>query len=772
MKNKKSQFYILTAIIVVSSVLIINYAILSYKETSSQVSNIPFSDVPYLSRSINRSFQETMDYSIPTSARDGDLETILENINDAYFNSYSIGENELNFGISDLDVPVSSLNIDNIDLHQNFLVIGPDNSILGLRNIEKTRIYENTMDIGIIKTLYEEYTSASKEFKVGEAGNMQTIHIGKNFISGGRILIQDKRYEITEVKKIVAREGEGILKFEKTYKVIFSAGSLNIETIGSKSIGDIFVLEDYHCVVQDIHYTNDSIDNDYAYIVIINRVESVSEREARSEIFAPSTLKGLNYGNILLNVNEKNYVPYDVLNVGDTVLITICIHNDYTYDIDDSDLDNSKILGLKTQIYRILKVYLSGGVGEFNIEKNKVQVLIAQEDGEWYLRVDHDGNGVIDDIGDDAIKYKEGDEFYLRGYNLLVHDIIGAGTQSVEFYLESLDKHVEVLEGNTGKLWLRDLAYDVTNNGGSITINGTDYSQGDSFVLNNFLCIVKDISSSWVKFIIKDEFQEYKYNGTEKYRIFNGWRTQEKWSYNYIWKYSYSEDANGTSQLTVKDGENLPNSVINPSPITKNSTARSIQGILLGVTDLEPSGHKEIDIYYFRDKAHMEGNNERYYLGGYPVAFRFFVTTTSEQYSQRRVAILLDNDLDGMYETILEGPDELITLDGTEHGTFKEGRIFFINGVGYRVEGIFIYHDDGDDVVDTGEEWMVVVDRVPAYQFAPILKRADREAIEPFTFILTNWEFKPNIVGKYLIEVTYTFQEKRRVTEYTYFEVR
>ncbi|MCK4248006.1 MAG: hypothetical protein KAX04_05650, partial [Methanomicrobia archaeon] len=85
---------------------------------------------------------------------------------------------------------------------------------------------------------------------------------------------------------------------------------------------------------------------------------------------------------------------------------------------------------------------------------------------------------------------------------------------------------------------------------------------------------------------------------------------------------------------------------------------------------------------------------------------------------------------------------------------------------------IFIYHDDGDDVVDTGEEWMVVVDRVPAYQFAPILKRAGREAIAPFTFILTNWEFKPNIAGKYLIEVAYTFQEKRRVTEYTYFEVK
>ena len=656
MKNKKSQFYILTAILVVSSVLIINYAILSYKETSSQVSNIPFSDVPYLSRSINRSFQETMDYSIPTSARDGDLETILENINDAYFNSYSIGENELNFGISDLDVPVSSLSIDNIDLHQNFLVIGPDNSNLGLRNIEKTRIYGNTMDIGIIKTLYEEYTSASKEFRVGEAGNMQTIHIGKNFISGGRIVIQDKEYEITEVKKIVAREGEGILKFEKAYKVIFSAGSLNIETIGSKSIGNLFVLEDYHCVVQDIHYTDDSIDNDYAYIVIINRVESISERENRSEIFAPSTLKGLNYGNILLNVNEKNYVPYDVLNVGDTVLITLCIHNDYTYDIDDSDLDNSKILGLKTQIYRILKVYLSGGVGEFNIEQNKINVLIAPEDSEWYLRVDHDGNGVIDDIGDDAIKYKEGDEFHLRGYSLLVHDIIGTGTQSVEFYLESFDKHVEVLEGNTGKLWLRDLAYDVKNDNNvdgsiTITINGNPYTyfQGDSFVLNNFLCIVKDISSSWVKFIIKEEFQEYKYNGTEKYRIFNGWRTQEKWSYSYIWKYSYSEDANGTSQLTVRDGETA-NIITDPSPITEHSTARSIQGILLGVTYLEPSAHKEIDIYYFRDKVHMEVDNEQYYLGGYPVAFKFFVTTTSEQYSQRRVAILLDNDLDGMYE--------------------------------------------------------------------------------------------------------------------------
>ncbi|MEA1994385.1 MAG: hypothetical protein U9N35_08375 [Euryarchaeota archaeon] len=781
MRDKKTQFFIFTAILVISSVLLINYTIISYKETSTLASTVSYSDVPYISRSINKSFQKTLDNTIPVSVRDGELENVMEHINEAYFGSYAIGENELNFGIASLNTNASMMRIDNIDQNQNFVTLGPNISILGLKTIEKTQIYENTMDIGIKKAFYEDYNEASREFTIED----QVVHIGENFISGERFMLKGKEYEITEVRKVIAENGEGMLSFEDTYTVDFYSDHLNIETIGSKSPGALFDLEDHHCVLQNIHYTDDDVENDYAYIVLINRVESVSEKEVRTEIFAPSLMKGLNYGNIRLNVKKKNFVPHDKLTVGDTVVTTVCIHNDYTYAIDDSDIDNSTGLGFRMQLYRILRVSLIGGSGEFHIETNLVNVLIDQDaNSEWYLRVDHNGDGDIDTEDGDDIQYYEGDSFYLRGYSFLVHDIIGTGTQSVTFYLQSEDKHVEVLEGGTeiGTLWLGSNPYDVknyNNTDGSIKVDDITYYQGDSFVRNGYLCVLKDIGPNEVQFITKNMPTEH--DAATPYRFFRGWKIQDKWSYNFFWKYVYN-NVNGTVELRVED--DVGNSMMDatsPLSLTENSAGRTVQGALMGITDLTLNDHDEIDLYCFKDRDAM--GDEEYYLGGLPVAFEFYKASTAGEYSQRRVAILIDADLNGQYDNdkILHGPDDTITfsLNTVEEttGTFREGRTFFLNGVGYQIKGIFICHDDGDDVREDSnangetEEWRVVVNRVPAYQFAPLLKRMGKEVIAPFTFLMTNWEFKPQIAGRYIMEIAYTYQETKRVTESFYLEV-
>jgi len=321
--NNKSQFFIFAAILVVISLLAIQYSLLSYKQVSQSVEDIRYSDIPFISSYIESSFRDTSKNAFEEIYRTGKLDSIHNAFAGIYSAHYAIEEKELNYYLSRLDVGIEVTKSSSITFDDDVLFIGP--SIFEVGNFNR-KILVDTRKISDSPKRYL-MSSDIGEFEVAPLnklvdatplnpyvihGNGQIIYKEGNYSSGSRIVYSNRAYTLGEYRTTYAGMNniENRAPFLENYSLnIGNDGSnyvnildqngnqINVDGVSKFYEGNVFLLDNYLIKITDINYVPNGQKDDYVKYTIFNIQVSLQETEKRKQSFDPNEAPGLRYGN-------------------------------------------------------------------------------------------------------------------------------------------------------------------------------------------------------------------------------------------------------------------------------------------------------------------------------------------------------------------------------------------------------------------------------------------------------------------------------------------
>ena len=307
--NNKSQFFIFAAILVIISLLAIQYSLLSYKQVSQSVEDIRYSDIPFISSYIESSFRDTSKNSFEEIYRTGELSSIHNAFAGIYSAHYAIEEKELNYYLSRLDVGIEVTKSSNITFDDDVLFIGPSIFEVGNFNrkilIDTQKIsdspkkYLMSSDIGEFEVApLDKISDASPSNPYVIHRDDQTIYIEGNYSSGSRIIYNNRAYTFGEYRITYAgiNNVENRAPFLESYSLNIgndgrnyvnildqSGNQITIDTISKFYEGDVFLLDDYLIKITEVKYISNGQKDDYVKYAIFNVQISLQETERRRQ---------------------------------------------------------------------------------------------------------------------------------------------------------------------------------------------------------------------------------------------------------------------------------------------------------------------------------------------------------------------------------------------------------------------------------------------------------------------------------------------------------
>jgi len=793
--NNKSQFFIFAAILVVISLLAIQYSLLSYKQVSQSVEDIRYSDIPFISSYIESSFRDTSMNAFEEIYRTGELDSIHNAFAGIYSAHYAIEEKELNYYLSRLDVGIEVTKSSSITFDDDVLFIGP--SIFEVGNFNR-KILIDTKKIAdspkkyIMSSDIGEFEIAPLD-KVSEASllnpyvihrNDQIIFKEGNYSSGSRIVYNNREYTLGEYRTTYAGTNniENRAPFLENYSLnIGNDGSnyvnildqngnqINVDGVSKFYEGNVLLLGNYLIKITDIKYISNGQKDDYVKYTIFNIQISLQETERRKQSFDPNEVPGLRYGLIDILAIKENGVRTTEIVTGDTVIISSSIHNDLESPITDKDINGSKKLGSSIKMWEIINVYLVLDEGIFESEgsryKVKINTLTKKIEGIYELNGTNESLIDIqrcrrDSLGNlicvSAYPIEEGFEFNLRGEEYVVRSISNNLVSFLRRSTDTLDSKIDVPEKpDYGEFKLSSSTYElrlVRDEFGNIdpyqiileTLLGEDISLeiGDPVVLGNYILVLDGVTflnndGKWhVYFKYFDMTSEMKQFPIGKTRLFYGWMDEEYKVIN-TWKYSY----NDTTEKIVVESTN---------PSFSNDTNGAVitdDGILACFSSINSENFFEYDMYY-------PAQNQYIWLSDTRTLFEEI--NTLNKYIKIRI--------DGNKNGTIDENDGYIYVNGSNK--ILEEDVFYCGGIGFKVISIIPYHKD--------EPARVLLKRVPYYQYTPILERSGRSNIEEFTTLLSSYRYNVRRPGDYLLVFTYSFEIdgiKKETSQYYNFKV-
>ncbi|MCC7571773.1 MAG: hypothetical protein KO464_00090 [Candidatus Methanofastidiosum sp.] len=790
--NNKSQFFIFAAILVIISLLAIQYSLLSYRQVSQSVEGVRYSDIPFISSYIESSFRDTSKNAFEEIYRTGKLSSIHNAFAGIYSAHYAIEEKELNYYLSRLDVGIEVTKSSNITFDDDVLFIGP--SIFEVGNFNR-KILIDTRKISDSPKRYM-MSSDIGEFevaplnKLSEAApsnpyvihrNDNTIFKEGNYSSGSRITYNNRAYTLGEYRVTYAGMNniENRAPFLENYSFNIGNNYVNILdqngnqiTIDGISIffeGDVFLLDNYLIKITDIKYISNGQRDDYVKYTIFNIQISLQETERRRQSFDPNEAPGLRYGLIDVLAIKENGVRTTEILTGDTVIISSSIHNDLESPITDKDINGSKKLGSSIKMWEIINVYLVLDEGTFESEgsryKVKINTLTKKIEGIYEIsgtseilidiqRCRRDSLGNL--ICVSAYPIEEGFEFDLRGEQYVVRSI---STNLVSFLRRStdtLDVKTELIgEQYYGEFKLSSNTYElrlVKDILGNVdpyqivleSLLGNDISLeiGDPVVINNYVLVLDSVNylskdEKWhVYFKYFDMSSEMKQFPIGKTRLFYGWKDGEYQVVN-KWKYSYNDTSD---KITIESNSPSFSKDTNGALVTDD-------GLLACFSSINSQNFFEYDLYYPQQGQLVWLSDTR---------ALFEEINTFNKY----IKIRIDENKNG----IIDDNEGYIHVNGSDKILEKD--IFYCGGVGFQVISIIPYHKD--------EPGRVLLKRIPYYQYVPILERSGRPNIEEFTTFISTYKYNVKRPGDYLIVFTYSFEIdgiKKETSQYYNFKV-
>jgi len=794
--NNKSQFFIFAAILVVISLLAIQYSLLSYKQVSQSVEDLRYSDIPFISSYIESSFRDTSKNAFEEIYRTGKLDSIHNAFAVIYSAHYAIEEKELNYYLSRLDVGIEVTKSSSITFDDDVLFIGP--SIFEIGNFNR-KILIDTRKISDSPKRYQMSSDIREEFeiapldKVSEASplNPYVIHINDqaifkegNYSSGSRIVNNNRAYTLGEYRTTYAGMNniENRAPFLENYSLnIGNDGSnyinildqngnqINVDGVSKFYEGNVFLLDNYLIKITDIKYISNGQRDDYVKYTIFNIHISLQETEKRKQSFDPNEAPGLRYGLIDVLAIKENGIRTTEIVTGDTVIVSSSIHNDLESPITDKDINGSKKLGSSIKMWEIINVYLVLDEGIFESEgsryKVKINTLTKKIEGIYELNGTNESLIDIqrcrrDSLGNlicvSAYPIEEGFEFNLRGEEYVVRSI---STNLVSFLRRStdtLDSKIDVPgKPDYGEFKLSSSTYElrlVRDEFGNIdpyqiileTLSGEDISLeiGDPVVLDNYVLVLDGVTflnkdDKWhVYFKYFDMTSEMKQFPIGKIRLFYGWNEEEYKVVN-TWKYSYEDT---TEKIVIESKNPSYSNDTNGAVITED-------GILACFSSINSENFFEYDMYYPQ-------HGQQVWLSDTKVKFEEINTLN------KYIKIRIDENKNGT----IDDDEGYIYVNGSNK--ILENDVFYCGGIGFKVISIIPYHKD--------ESARVLLKRVPYYQYTPILERSGRSNIEEFTTLLSTYRYNVRRPGDYLLVFTYSFEIdgiKKETSQYYNFKV-
>jgi hypothetical protein len=793
--NNKSQFFIFAAILVILSLLAIQYSLLSYKQVSQSVEDIRYSDIPFISNYIESSFRDTSKNAFEEIYRTGKLNSIHNAFAGIYSAHYAIEEKELNYYLSRLDVGIEVTKSSNITFDDDVLFIGP--SIFEVGNFNR-KILIDTKKISDTPKTYL-MSSDIGEFEVAPLNkisdatpsnpyvihrNEQKIYLEGNYSSGSRIVYNNRAYTIGEYRITYAgiNNVENRAPFLESYSLNLgndgknyinilnqNGAQITIDGVSKFYEGDVFFLENYLVKVTDIKYIPNGQKDDYVKYTIFNIQISLQETERRRQWFDPNETPGLRYGLIdILAIKENGLKTTQIVN-GDTVIISSSIHNDLENPISDKDITGVKNLGSSIRMWEIINVYLVLDEGIYESEgskyKVKINTLTDKIEGIYELSGTEEifidiqrcsRNSLGNLICESAYPIEEGFQFNLKGEEYVVRDISNTLVSFLRKSSDTLDVKIDIPENpDYGEFKLSSNTYQlrlVRDGLGNVDpykiilegLLGNDIQLeiGDPVVLDNYTLILESVN-----FLSKDEkwhiylkffdmTSEMKQFPIGKTRLFYGWKDGEYQIIN-KWAYGYNETA---EKITIDSTNPSYSTDTNGAVITNN-------GILACFSSINTENFIEYDMYYPQQ-------GQLIWLSDSLTLFEEVNTFN------RYVKIRIDENRNG----IIDSNESYIYRNGSNK--LRERDIFYCGGIGFEIISIIPYHED--------EPARVLLKKVPFYQYTTLLERSGRLNIEEFTTLISAYKYYIKRSGDYLLVFTYSFEIdgiRKETSQYYTFKV-
>ena len=792
--NNKSQFFIFAAILVIISLLAIQYSLLSYKQVSQSVGDIKYSDIPFISSYIESSFRDTSRNAFEEIYRTGKLNSIHNAFSGIYSAHYAIEEKELNYYLSRLDVGIEVTKSSNITFDDDVLFIGPSVFEVGNFNrkvlIDTKKIsdspkkYLMSSDIGEFEVApLNKLIDASPSNPYVIHRNNEVIYREGNYSSNSRIIFNNRAYTIGEHRIAYA----GINNIEnrapfleshyfnigndgKNYVNILDQNGNQIILDGSYKFyeGDLFLIGDYLIKITDIKYSSNGQRDDYVKYSIFNIQISLQETERRKQSFDPNESPGLRYGLIDIMAIKENGVKTSEIVTGDTVIISSSIHNDLESPITDKDIKGLKKLGSSVKMWEIINVYLIIDEGIFESEGSRYKVKISTLDKRIVGLYELSGVSETlidiqrcrrDSLGNlvcvPAYPIEEGFEFELGGEEYVVRNISNNSVSFLRKSTDNLDVKVDYPNTIYGEFRLGGNTYEirlVRDALGNIdpyqiileTLLGNDITLqiGDPVVLDNYILVLDGVNflnkdEKWhVYFKYFDMSSEMKQFPVGKTRLFYGWQGEEYKVIN-TWKYGYND---ASQKVTIESKSPSYTKDTNGAVITDD-------GILACFYSINSQNFIEYDLYYPQ-------HGQLVWLSDARVLFEEINSFN------KYIKIRVDENKNGT----VDAGEGYIQVNGSD--TIREKEVFYCGGVGFQVVSIIPYHKD--------EPSRVLLKRVPYYQYTPILERSGRANIEEFTTFLSTYKYSVRRPGDYLLVFTYSFEIdgiRKETSQYYNFKV-
>ena len=798
--KKKGQFYLITTVFIVSALVVINSALSSYKETTYKSITLPFSELPYVSRSMESSVRKNIDLSLSYIYENGDIEFLQNVFSKLNTSFYFSGERESSYYIGNLDLGISSLKGDNIDSKLNLGILGPSKIEVGRAETRYMDVESNGVGRYILKLrqgigqiLFERvevssplsetnpyvYIIDSNEDGVHD-NDEEVIYINSEY-SGGRRPVLDKRYTLGIKNRIYGEDGVVKIKFGELEKEhIFTLNDDQIVYEGNTyEEGEVVELRNGSKIVGLVLIGDAELE--YLDYIIVNVQTNVYAEERRKLRFDPYVGEGLKEDTVNIEVKQKGE---EYISEGKESIISIMIHNNLIESIQDKDLGNNDREVNGTNEYSDVEglgLYVTEPVirrdhriiedGPFNAENSYTRrgYFFGDHETEFKIDLGFTEKLQIDGIAGDQLEHfvqnkvlEPGDSIFLLGTEFKLLDIIKNGE---DYYInyEKIDPYITVYDGDdlSDKLPLLKKSYTADVNATRIRLDfgdGThDFYEGDFFIpyqeimgektVEDYLLYVKSFDSDskgdFVRLIpIYSEANMHEFYDGDV-RVWERWDEDFKREIYQLSKYDLTGkkieiDRGGDGRYDVQIS-------IAEAEVTYDEDC----GII--IAPFKVSDHvEEVDQYFL-------GEDAAYTIGGFPV--KLDIIHNPNKPDTIKFSIEYDPTIPNDFETEIKN--------------VREGDTIFIGGIGYKVMDIVNVGGNIHYNSSTIEnDWRVFLKRVPCYQFQflnELYKKKESYTgynptiideqlyIDNFTSFLDVYKFYPEKEGTYTFFIKYYY---------------
>jgi len=344
--NKKAQFYLILTAFIVSAFLVVSSSLVSYKQSTQRNIEVPFSDLPKVTASVETSVRNNFNLALETVQRTGNINYLTNAISNLVSGQYLIQEGELGYFMDNFDLGIYNISDLTILGPSGFEVGLPEARILKTNDLGGGRYsIEAKPGVGNLLVQVHPIEGSPYVYIVDENENNaydngeKIIYLTYNYTSSMRVTVDDNTYILGGTARIYADENNEInfrlsnMKQDHIFKLAYPNLTYGTDTYKE---GDVIPVKENGVILGLIMVGK--IDRGYLDYILLNVQKKISGQEKRKVTFDPYPEKGLKDNEIYCNVYPET------VEKGNKVVITSIVHNNLSTEISDEDLacDNRK----------------------------------------------------------------------------------------------------------------------------------------------------------------------------------------------------------------------------------------------------------------------------------------------------------------------------------------------------------------------------------------------------------------------------------------------